>query len=145
MDIYLLVDSVDHHEEMKKLRTSFELTKEGVVPVNKSFKNKHEQELYLADIMQALNGYGRIVYFRCFGDVNNPQDCAIEFVQEGQFKNGFMDGYCRIFDGVGDGMCEVGFFKEHKVQGKYMQFRVDGTLVEYGVKDGDDLVKVVDI
>ena len=42
--------------------------------------------------------------------------CAI---QEGRFKKGCMDGYCRHFDATENGFAEVGFFKEGEPDGKY--------------------------
>lgn len=150
MDIYLLVESIDQLEEMKKLKALNDVTPTQVIgapgaPLQKGFKQARKTELFINDILPALNGYGRIVYFRNYGDVNEPQDNAIEFVHEGRFKNGQMDGYSRNFDGLGDGFVEVGFFKEGRVQGKYMQFKIDGVLVEYGIKDGEDIVKTVEI
>lgn len=84
--------------------------------------------------------------FRCLGDINNPLDCSVELIQEGKFRHGLMDGYCRSFDGVDEGMVEIGFFKEGRPLGKYQQFEIrSGNLVAQGIKDGDDLIKQVEI
>jgi len=103
------------------------------------------ETIYLDDIIHALNGFGRIIYWKCFGDINKPMDCAIEYVQEGRFKGGAMDGYCRSFDAVDEGFVEVGYFKDGVSQGKYESFRIDGTLLHQGIKDGDDMIKEVEI
>jgi len=47
-----------------------------------------------------------------------------------------MEGYCRNFDAVEDGFVELGYFREGEAQGKYQPFRVEGTAVQEGVKDG---------
>lgn len=95
--------------------------------------------------MPALNGYGRIIHFKCYGDVNDEKDNAIETIQEGRFKQGFMHGYCRNFDSLDEGFAEVGFFNEGDCYGKYQSFRLDGTLLQQGIKDGDQLTKEVEI
>jgi hypothetical protein len=63
------------------------------------------------------------------GNPNDPESCEIEAIQEGRFRQGAMEGYCRNFDAVEDGFVELGFFREGEAQGKYQSFRVDGTAV----------------
>ena len=140
VDIYMLVESIDRLDEMKKLKVIGQQNKN--VPTK---KHQKEETLYLDDFIHALNGFGRIIYWRCFGDIHNPLDCAIEYVQEGKFKQGAMDGYCRSFDALDDGFVEVGFFKDGVSQGKYMSFKIDGTVLHQGIKDGDDMIKEVEI
>jgi len=77
------------------------------------------ETIFLDDVLHALNGYGRIIFWRCYGDIDKPLDCAIENVQEGRFTEGAMDGYCRSFDAIDEGFVEVGFFKAGVSQGKY--------------------------
>lgn len=56
-----------------------------------------------------------------------------------------MDGYCRSFDAVDEGFVEVGYFKDGVSQGKYQSYKIDGTLLNQGIKDGDDMIKEVEI
>ena len=136
----MLVESIDKLDEMKKLKI---LNQQGSnIPLK---KGQTAETLYLDDFIHALNGFGRIIFWRCFGDVANPLDCAIENVQEGRFRQGAMDGYCRSLDAVDEGFVEVGYFKDGVSQGKYQSFKIDGTLLHQGIKDGDDMIKEVEI
>ena len=56
-----------------------------------------------------------------------------------------MDGYCRCFDAVDKGFVEVGYFKDGVSQGKYQSFKIDGTPLHQGIKDGEDMIKEVEI
>ena len=56
-----------------------------------------------------------------------------------------MHGYCRNFDALDEGFVEVGYFSEGVCAGKYQSFRIDGTLLQQGIKDGDELTKEVEI
>lgn len=47
-------------------------------------------------------------------------------VEEGGFKKGKKDGYCRVLK-ADTGNCEVGFFKEDQPMGKYCEYKLDGT------------------
>mmetsp|Transcript_5480 Transcript_5480/g.9289 ORF Transcript_5480/g.9289 Transcript_5480/m.9289 type:complete len:89 (+) Transcript_5480:586-852(+) len=56
-----------------------------------------------------------------------------------------MDGYCRMFDGRGEGHVKLGFFREGVPSGKFQSFTTDGASIEEGIKEGDDLLKEIDI
>lgn len=154
IDIYMLIQSIDDIQELKKLK----ITREQAEPVRFD-KNKKEivapkpvakrvtarEQIYFDDIGQALTGYGRIIYYRSNGDINNPMDNSIEFVHEGKFRQGEMDGYCRSFDAIDEGHVEVGFFKDGRSLGKYQEFKINGELISQGIKDGDDVIKQVEI
>lgn len=47
-------------------------------------------------------------------------------VEEGQFREGKKEGYCRIIHAT-DGSCEVGFFSKDLPMGKYCKYKLDGT------------------
>ena len=59
-----------------------------------------------------MNGFGRVIYFRAHGDHKSANQ-SIEYIQEGKFKNGLMDGYCREFS-IHDeeAHCQLGYFKD---------------------------------
>lgn len=140
-DCYMLIDSIDDLEDMKSLKLDVEKS-ENMKPNSKGFK-----QLDFKDIQAALNGYGRIIYYRSTKPGSlTPSDLEILEVQEGKFKNGLMDGYCRSFDlrGINE-QIEVGFMKEGKPMGKYQSFKLDGTPVEEGIKEGDQLIKKISI
>ena len=56
-----------------------------------------------------------------------------------------MDGYCRHFDVGNDKKVELGFFKEGNPMGKYQSFKLDGTPIEEGIKENDQLIKKISI
>lgn len=118
MDISILVESIDELEEMKKYKVINDTPMEQRNPTEK---------LLLTQLAQSLNGYGRIIQYRAFGADFGPKNCCIEFIQEGHFKNGKMDGYCRMFDARAEGSVQVGYFREGIPMGKFQKFAIDGT------------------
>mmetsp|Transcript_13591 Transcript_13591/g.21239 ORF Transcript_13591/g.21239 Transcript_13591/m.21239 type:complete len:146 (-) Transcript_13591:11-448(-) len=103
------------------------------------------QPLMLNDIIESLNGFGRIVQYRVFDDNFIAENCTIEYVQEGRFRQGSMDGYCRMFDAREDGFAQVGYFREGVPMGKYQRFTLDGVCEEEGIREGADLVKQIEV
>ena len=141
VDCYMLIDSIDDLEDMKSLKLDVEKS-ENMKPNSKGFK-----QLNYKDIQAALNGYGRLIFYKTTNQGSlTPSDLEIMKVQEGKFKNGLMDGYCRSFDlKAGNEKVEVGFMKEGKPMGKYQSFLLDGTPVEEGIKEGEELIKKINI
>ena len=133
-DISILVEAIDRVDEMGKIRQINEL------PIE-----KRKEDLLLDDIVESVNGIGRIVQYRVFGNEFNAQNCAIEFVQEGEFKKASMDGYCRMFDGRNEGEAQLGFFREGVPKGKYQRFSIDGEVIETGERDGETLTTKFDM
>lgn len=66
MDIYILVETIQNMDEIKKLKVLHEQNRVGK---GDRFETSGVQ---LDDILSALNGYGRIVLYRVFG--GNPND-----------------------------------------------------------------------
>lgn len=58
----------------------------------------------------------------------NAKNLEIKTVEEGCFKDGMKDGYCRLID-ANTGNCEVGFFQKNVPMGKYCMYKLDGTYV----------------
>jgi hypothetical protein len=73
MDIYLLVETIQNIDEIKKLKVLNEQNRVG--------KGDRYENLQLDDILGALNGYGRIILYRVYGgNPNDPDQCEIEAV-----------------------------------------------------------------
>jgi len=51
-------------------------------------------------------------------------------IQEGRFKQGEPDGYCRVFNAPSDGSCELGYWKENSPMGKYQKFDKKGNILQ---------------
>jgi len=130
-DIAILVESIDDLEEMKQFKKLSDMTIQ---------ERTQKGQLYLQDIIKAVNGYGRIIQYKANGEFT-PKNLTVEYVQEGRFREGVMDGYCRMFDGRDAGKVELGYFKEGKPLGKYQSFSISGQQLEEGIKEGDNLVK----
>ena len=56
-----------------------------------------------------------------------------------------MEGYGRHFDATGEGSVDVGFFRMGEPYGKYQEFKIDGTCVQEGIKEGQTFTKLVNI
>ena len=56
-----------------------------------------------------------------------------------------MEGYCRNFDALDDGFIEVGYFKDSQPNGKYQSFKGNGSPIEEGIKEGDQMTKEIEI
>ena len=70
-----------------------------------------------------------------------PENLEIETVEEGAFKEGLKDGYCRVMQ-AHDGSCEVGFFQKNVPMGKYCMYKQDGTyLLPEGLYEGQGQCK----
>ena len=95
---------------------------------------KQTQYLQFNDIKASLNGYARIVSYK----VSQSKDestynsltpetnrCELEYVTEGQFRNGLKNGYCRSIS-ANDGSCAVGFHLDGIPQGKWSSYKPNG-------------------
>lgn len=105
------------------------------------------------DIKAGITGYVRIIRYTNHSmpaeiDLNKAEiatkminlkseNLEIESVQEGSFKEGLKDGYCRVMQAT-DGSCEVGFFQKDVPMGKYCMYKQDGTyLLPEGLYEGN--------
>jgi hypothetical protein len=134
--INLLVDSVHLSDEKNLIMQS------DKIPMKDRL---HIGELHLDDVKSSMNGFGRIIYFRCH-DNHKPENQHIEYIQEGKFKNGLMHGYCRDFSIIDDeAHCQLGFFKDGQPCGKYQKFDIEGNCLQEGIKEGDEMKKEIKI
>jgi hypothetical protein len=99
----------------------------------------------MEDIELAMNGYGRVIEYRVYSSDFHQENCKIERIKEGKFKNGKMDGYARKFTGLKGGNCFVGFFKEGKPDGKLEVIDKDGYIIKQGVYNDSECVKEIEI
>lgn len=99
----------------------------------------------MEDLEMAINGYGRIIEYRVYSSDFHPENCKIERVKEGKFKNCKMDGYARKFTGLKGGNCFVGFFKEGKPDGKLEVIDKDGYIIKQGVYNDSECIKEIEI
>ena len=110
-----------------------------------------------SDIKEGITGYVRMIRYTNHSlpsdiDLNKPdvasklinlnsENLEIETVEEGSFKNGLKDGYCRVMQ-ARDGSCEVGFFQKNIPMGKYCMYKSDGTyLLPEGLYEGQGQCK----
>ena len=136
--INLLVDCVHMNEEKNLIMQS------DKIPMKERL---HIGELKFDQIKSSMNGFGRVIYFRAHGD-HKSEHLSIEYIQEGKFKNGLMNGYCRemsCYDGAGEAECQLGYFKDGQPQGKYQSFDIEGNCKEEGIKEGDQMQKEIKI
>jgi len=135
-DISMLVERVDQLDDLQSIRQL-----EQQAPGNKT-----AEIIPLEKIQKSLDGYGRILKYRVideeqpFSDLN----CELVYVVEGKFKNGLMDGYCRLIDTQTEEV-HVGYFKEDVPMGKYSRYTIAGEIQEQGIKEEDELVKDIEI
>lgn len=168
VDIYILIDRVDHISEFldrKICRVEHKdaplvpdpgrrvSTKAGKITETKDTyaaqatspvrvrKYQGHKDFYFDEIRQYLNGFGRMVHFTCHKDLGNPTDLELTMMEEGYFNQGEIDGYGRRITVSDNGFVEVGFFRHGKPLGKYHSFDWDGKTIEEGIRDGDDKLK----
>lgn len=134
-DIFILVQSVGDLDKMQQLK---------VMNASPDVR-KTQKPIMLEDISDSINGYGRIVEYRAYNSNFHPEDCKIERVKEGKFKQGKMDGYARKFTGLKGGNCFVGFFKEGKPDGKLEVIDKDGYIIKQGIYNDSECVKEIEI
>jgi len=109
------------------------------------------------DIKEGVTGYCRIIRYTNHSvptviDVNKAEsgnkminskveNLEIDHVTEGQFRDGLMDGYCRVMS-ARDGSCQVGFFQKGVPMGKYCMYNADGTyMLPEGLYEGHNQCK----
>ena len=134
--IHMLVDSVHLADEKSLIMQS------DKIPMKERL---HIGELQFDDIKNSMNGYGRIIYFRCHDD-HKPEHQHLEYIQEGKFRNGLMNGYCRdmaIIDG--EAHCKLGFWKDGEPSGKYQKFDLEGNSLQEGIMEGETMKKEIKI
>ena len=106
---------------------------------------EHLVELEFDDIKNSMNGYGRIIYFRCHDD-HKPEHQHLEYIQEGKFRNGLMNGYCRDMSIIdGEAHCKLGFWKDGEPSGKYQKFDLEGNSLQEGIMEGETMKKEIKI
>lgn len=135
-DIFILIDSVDDLDKMQKIKVQTDVSAE---------KLKNQKPILMEDIELAMNGYGRVIEYRVYSPDFHQENCKIERIKEGKFKNGKMDGYARKFTGLKGGNCFVGFFKEGKPDGKLEVIDKDGYIIKQGVYNDSECVKEIEI
>jgi len=173
VDIYLLIDRVEQVREFlsrhiqrveaEKPNTEHDTgrrvsTKKGDNIVTKETdaalqtspihvrKFQGHRDFFFDEIAPFLNGYGRLVHFTCHKDLGNPLDLELTSIEEGRIAQGELDGYGRRFNLTHmEELIEVGFFRHGVPLGKYHSFTKNGDTKEQGIRDGDDLVKKVEI
>jgi hypothetical protein len=117
-DIWMLIQSIRDFESLKKLKNIVDSGRKNV-----SFN----------EIARMLTGYGRIIHYHSNGGFS-PSNLTIVDVQEGQFKFGKLDGYCRVFIAKAEEAVNVGYFTSGLPNGKFISFTSDGNCVEEGIK-----------
>lgn len=147
-DVQMLVESVENAEELKSLKVLNESlvmpqtivetkkmkTKNVKMPVTDSAPKKKtisQNTVPMDEMLSAMTGYGRIIKYQVFHEEEgiDAQNCELLYIVEGKFKNGQMDGYCRLIDCM-EGEVHVGYFKDDMPQGKYQRFSLDGDVQE---------------
>lgn len=112
----------------------------------------YRSEVNFEDIMQSLNGFARIIKYRCCpapGSYTNPllmnkKDLEVLTVEEGIFRKGKKSGYCRVFDGQ-SGMVECGFFKNDLPSGKYVKWGPNQIEKMEGIYKGRSIASNIEI
>ena len=62
------------------------------------------------------------------------------FIEEGFFKNGMKNGYCRVIN-VEKKTVECGFFRDNLPSGKFTKWKGEDELVEEGIYRGISLTR----
>jgi hypothetical protein len=87
-----------------------------------------------------------MISYKKHNDVFADENLQLVEIFEGKFKKGLMEGYCRHFKAQGENsLVEIGFFKEGQPNGKYTSIRLDGTIIEEGIKEKEKVVKSIPI
>jgi len=77
------------------------------------------------EIKESLNGFARMVSYKSTNGSPDPQYCEIESVEEGEFKAGLKNGYCRSMSAI-DGSCAAGYHKDGIPHGKWTSYKSNG-------------------
>ena len=108
---------VDQLQEIQRIKD---------IPPNKRDRN---DVLKYEDIVSSINGYGRLVHYKLYGNSMefSAENCAILKVQEGKFKQGLIHGYGREFDANSpNGFVHIGYFKDGQpFVGRFEKFDMD--------------------
>jgi hypothetical protein len=91
------------------------------------------KQIFYKDIAPGITGIARIIKYTnsTIGNMievdntkkntkmitMNPRNLTMTALEEGEFKNGKKDGYCRVIHD--DSSCETGFFKKDEPWGKF--------------------------
>jgi hypothetical protein len=168
MDIYLLTQSIKDqdlarlikliHDENEQSEANAKSTKPKKIkevkdPIRTRVATK---PVFWKEIKEAVTGYVRIVRYTNHsvtnmldqnGEVTHkeinmaPQSLEITMVEEGGYRNGMKDGYCRVLY-ADDGKCEVGFFQKNIPMGKYCMYKLDGSyILPEGLYEGQNSCK----
>jgi hypothetical protein len=127
MDIFILTESIENQEHIKKLKDADEKYRQSLLDkkVTTVFSNTPKEFMKFDDIKDSLNGYARIIYYKASNGNPAPENNEIESLVEGKFTKGLKDGYCRGISAL-NGSCAVGYHKEGLPFGKWCNYKSDG-------------------
>lgn len=141
-DIWILANTATFTAEDNRLVSAEATNIKEIGPIK-----KHRTILLteMSKIQTLLNGYARIIIYEAHTPMNSTYlpDPKIEYdprvnyhknkileIREGQFFNGMLNGYGRVFES--DGSAKIGFFHFDKDFGKMMFFE-NGFLLKEGI------------
>ena len=142
-DISILIEAIDNYEDLQALRQVFEIkttnydsvkeyqatpqkaSRRGPKEVGDSSRDgdsRRQSDVSLDDIHGALNGFARVIKYRQVKkEGEGPSEFELLTIEEGFFKSGMKNGYCRVFD-VKNQNTECGFFRDNSPYGKYVRW-----------------------
>lgn len=134
-DIFILIENIENKEHIEAFRKATdEYLKKPLKPIKNvtatGLKNP-EVTLHFDDIKESLNGWARIISYKTIhGD--STENCELESVVEGKFKNGLKEGYCKGISAINGSAC-AGFHKQGIPMGKWSSYKPSG---EFSVPEG---------
>jgi len=97
--------------------------------------------LELDSIFSAINGFARVIKYKTSESEeskSNKESNQLLSIEEGFFRNGMKNGYCRVVDLTADTV-ECGFFRNNSPYGKYVKWNKSDEVVEEGIFRGRGL------
>lgn len=136
VDIYMLVETIDNQEILKKIKEQNDSYLNSLLPKSKqkvtfaaksTKKGVDQSKLHLKfdDIKDCINGFGRIIHYKSNNSNPDPQFNELEKVEEGQFLKGMKHGYCRSISAI-NGQCAAGYHKSGVASGKWCCYNANG-------------------
>ena len=136
VDIWIYIERIENPEQRKMLDSLHELTQDRVCSWKAQMLYPYTHKFLLwDDVAPALNGYGRMMYFRSFSkclkgsvDPTVPDSAEqqwITVIKEGRFERGKAEGYQRHLSGF-NGHCKLGFFSDDEPYGKFVVYDTHG-------------------
>ena len=104
VDIWMMIPSVSSAEMQKVLKEYNGLSHR---------QRQYKDGLRFLNLKEHLNGWGRIIFFTSNDPDLRPEKSTLIKIQEGSFKNGLPNGFCRIINGAGEGTIEIGYFEDN--------------------------------